>query len=57
MSKDVGMKHQNFARKKQLKVAGVMAPGPRPTLMAAVLVATAISVVFLTTVGVVELVL
>lgn len=47
MSKDVDMKHKSFARKNLTSVGGVVAPGPRPTLLAAALVATAIFVIFL----------
>lgn len=56
MSKDVDMKHKSFARKNLVSVAGVVAPGPHPTLLAAALVATAISFIFLTVAGVADLI-
>lgn len=42
--------------KKQMSVAGVVAPGPRPTPLAAALVATAVTFPFLIAVVIYELV-
>ena len=49
------MKVDHHMRASTSRVSGVVAPGPRPTKLAAALIATAISIPFLVIVGVIDL--